>query len=160
MRKDANIFAVQNSNCKLRNSMLQLDSEVAKLKDSERTLEEIAQSQQYSTQSLVQLVQENKVTLEDMKRIVRESIIAELMDAVLKGERDQPGDFSDMKIDPKKLRPFLGWRPLEVLKRTLECTTQLARMTIRTPLRRHYKPALSRGNDRKYKDNGNRETID
>jgi hypothetical protein len=44
------------------------------------------------------------------------------------------------KIDPKKLRPFLGWRPLEVIKRTLECTTQLARMTIRTPLRRHYKP--------------------
>src|SRR5687768_3096974 len=40
-------------------------------------------------------------------------------------------------IDPMQLRPYLGWRPLSVVKRTLENTTQMARMIIRHPLRRH-----------------------
>eukprot|EP00957_Ditylum_brightwellii_P080548 6127343-Ditylum_brightwellii.AAC.1 len=28
--------------------------------------------------------------------------------------------------DFEKLRPLLGWMPLEVIKRTIDCTTQLA----------------------------------
>ena len=43
------------------------------------------------------------------------------------------------QIDPSKVQPYLGWRPLEVIRKTLECTTQLARMTLRVPLRRHLK---------------------
>ena len=43
------------------------------------------------------------------------------------------------QVDPRKLQPFLGWCPLEVIKKTLDCTTQLAKMTIRYPLRRHMK---------------------
>jgi hypothetical protein len=42
-------------------------------------------------------------------------------------------------IHPRKLQPYLGFRPLDIIKRTLESTTQLARMVIRYPLRRHYK---------------------
>src|SRR5687767_4121920 len=42
-------------------------------------------------------------------------------------------------IDPMHLRPYLGWRPLSVVKRTLENMTQMARMIIRHPLRRHIK---------------------
>ena len=42
-------------------------------------------------------------------------------------------------IDPKKVQPFLGWRPLEVVKNTLQHTTQLARMSLRAPLIRHFK---------------------
>jgi hypothetical protein len=43
------------------------------------------------------------------------------------------------EIDPKKVQPFLGYRPLEIVKKTLECTTQLARMQIEFPLQRHHK---------------------
>jgi hypothetical protein len=43
------------------------------------------------------------------------------------------------ELDPRKLQPFLAWRPLEVIKETLKCTTQLARMCIRYPLRKHLK---------------------
>ena len=44
------------------------------------------------------------------------------------------------QIDPRKLRPFLGFRPKRVIKRTLEKTTQMARMSLRHPLQRHEKP--------------------
>ena len=42
-------------------------------------------------------------------------------------------------LDPRKLRPFLGFRPAEIVRKTLENTTQLARMIIRHPLRKHIK---------------------
>jgi hypothetical protein len=42
-------------------------------------------------------------------------------------------------VDPMKIQPFLGWRPLDIIKKTLDNTTQLARMVIRLPLRRHFK---------------------
>jgi len=42
-------------------------------------------------------------------------------------------------IDPRKLRKFLGWRPTQVVTTTLRRTTQLARMIIRHPMRRHLK---------------------
>ena len=43
------------------------------------------------------------------------------------------------QIDPKKVSPYLAFRPLDIVKATLASTTQLARMTIRHPLRRHLK---------------------
>ena len=42
-------------------------------------------------------------------------------------------------LDPQKLRPFLGFRPAEIVRKTLSHTTQLARMIIRHPLRKHLK---------------------
>ena len=42
-------------------------------------------------------------------------------------------------IDPEKIRPYLGYRPLHIVKKTLEKTTQLAKMVIRNPMRRHIK---------------------
>ena len=37
------------------------------------------------------------------------------------------------------LQPFLGWRPLHIVKKTLEHTTQLAKSSIKYPLRPHVK---------------------
>ena len=42
-------------------------------------------------------------------------------------------------IDPRLLRPYLGWRPVDVVKKTLAKTTQMAKMIIRHPMRRHVK---------------------
>ncbi|HEY8522855.1 MAG TPA: hypothetical protein VIL14_03760, partial [Nitrososphaeraceae archaeon] len=42
-------------------------------------------------------------------------------------------------INPALLRPYLGYRALEIVKKTLDRTTQMARMIIRHPLRRHVK---------------------
>lgn len=39
------------------------------------------------------------------------------------------------EIDPQLLRPYLGYRPLIVIKKTLQKTTQMAKMTIRHPMR-------------------------
>ena len=43
------------------------------------------------------------------------------------------------EVNPKKLQPYLAFRPLDIVKQTLNSTSQLARMVIRYPLRRHYK---------------------
>jgi hypothetical protein len=45
-------------------------------------------------------------------------------------------------LDVEKLRPFLGWRPTRVISKTLEVTTQLARMVINYPMRRHLLPRV------------------
>ena len=48
-------------------------------------------------------------------------------------------------VDYEKLRPFFAWKPVEVVRKTLQATTQLATNVVRLPLRRHYKsrfPAL------------------
>ena len=39
--------------------------------------------------------------------------------------------------DAAKLQPYLGWRPLEVVRQTLENTTQLAHQLISTPMKDH-----------------------
>ena len=43
------------------------------------------------------------------------------------------------QIDPQEVVPYLGRRPLEVVKQTLKHTTQLAEMIIRSPMTHHWK---------------------
>ena len=43
-------------------------------------------------------------------------------------------------LDPQKLRPFLSFRPVEIMHKTLFNTTQLARMITHHPLWKHLKP--------------------
>ena len=42
-------------------------------------------------------------------------------------------------LDPKEIQPYLGYRPLDIIKKTLKQTTQMAKMIYRAPLRRHIK---------------------
>jgi len=42
-------------------------------------------------------------------------------------------------VDYEKYLPFLGWKPLEVIKRTFEATTQLAAATFSYPMKYNYK---------------------
>ena len=46
-------------------------------------------------------------------------------------------------IDPKLLRPYIGWRNLKNIKDTLQRTTQMAKMIINKPLRKHLQPRFS-----------------
>ena len=41
--------------------------------------------------------------------------------------------------DLEQLAPCLGWKPTEVIKRTLEATTQYVKNSLRIPMRRHFK---------------------
>jgi hypothetical protein len=48
--------------------------------------------------------------------------------------------------DMEHIQRCLGWKPLDVIQKTLEATTQMANNTLRLPLRQHYKsrfPALN-----------------
>src|SRR5687768_3439498 len=38
------------------------------------------------------------------------------------------------EVDPKQLRKYFGWRPVRVIKETLERTTQMAKMIFKHPL--------------------------
>ena len=46
-------------------------------------------------------------------------------------------------LNPEQLQPYLGWAPVRAIKKTLAVTTQLAKMVIRYPLRRHIRSRLS-----------------
>eukprot|EP00957_Ditylum_brightwellii_P185725 14139999-Ditylum_brightwellii.AAC.1 len=51
------------------------------------------------------------------------------------------------EYDYEKLRTLMGWLPLEVVKRTLGCTTQLAMGSlIQLPFRQHHKSRTSQLN--------------
>jgi hypothetical protein len=50
-----------------------------------------------------------------------------------------------LPIDYESFRCFFGWKPIEVVRHTLACTTQFAKNVMRLPMRRHFKsrfPAL------------------
>ena len=42
-------------------------------------------------------------------------------------------------IDLELLRPYLGYRPLDIIKKTLHATTQMMKMIIRYPMQKHIK---------------------
>ena len=44
------------------------------------------------------------------------------------------------KIDPLKLRPYLGYQPVEIICKTLKNTTQRAKMILHCLLQKHMKP--------------------
>ncbi|HEY9706867.1 MAG TPA: hypothetical protein V6D48_01550 [Oculatellaceae cyanobacterium] len=46
----------------------------------------------------------------------------------------------------------LGWKPIDVIKKTLENTTQLAQNLVRLPMRMHYKPRFPALNVRRLRE--------
>ena len=76
---------------------------------------------------------------------------------VLCGNKEDPEDFDTFayvsyrvrkeKEDLEKLQPFLGFRPLKVIRETIRNTTQMAQNVVRFPMRQHVKsrfPFLNR----------------
>ena len=59
------------------------------------------------------------------------------MDHLLDSHHVNMGMTSLADIDVENTQPFLAWAPIEVIRKTLECTTQLARAHERYPMRRH-----------------------
>ena len=51
------------------------------------------------------------------------------------------------KQKPEIFRPFLGFWTIDIIKKTLENTTQLAQMVLKTPLQKHYKARFPRLNE-------------
>jgi hypothetical protein len=96
MRKDVNRFSAENN--RLGVAIQGMNVELADLKQTEQRLEELTKEQDITVQSLVGLVEESKQVTEQMKEVVRLDIISDLMDVVLKGEKDESGTFSDKEI--------------------------------------------------------------
>ena len=46
---------------------------------------------------------------------------------------------SEKVEDLRKLQPYLGYRPIEVIRKTLQNTTQLAMNVVKYPMKRHFK---------------------
>ena len=74
-----------------------------------------------------------------------DTFLDELSDEDLKGHHEVFDTFafaietSKGIQDATKFRPYLGWRPLEAARRTLENTTQLATQLVPTQMKRHVK---------------------
>jgi uncharacterized radical SAM superfamily protein len=96
MRKDVNRFSAENN--RLGVAIQGMLVELVDLKQTEQRLQELTKEQDITVQSLVGLVEESKQFTEQMKEVVRLDLISELMDVVLKGEKDESGTFSDKEI--------------------------------------------------------------
>jgi hypothetical protein len=96
LREDVNRFSAQN--IILSTSVDELKVQVFCLSETEQRLKDLTNQQDLNVKSLVGLVGESKQITEQMKKVVRLDIIAELIDVVLKGEKDESGDFSDKEI--------------------------------------------------------------
>jgi len=59
------------------------------------------------------------------------------MEHLLDSHQVNMGMTSFADIDVENTQPFLAWAPIEVIRKTLECTTQLARAHERYPMRCH-----------------------
>ena len=55
-------------------------------------------------------------------------------------------------LDPQKLCPFIGFRPLEIVCKTLKNTTQLARLIIRYPMRTYIKARFPHLNNQRLQE--------
>ncbi|MEL6802173.1 MAG: hypothetical protein AAFO91_00130, partial [Bacteroidota bacterium] len=74
-----------------------------------------------------------------------ESMLADPHGRLLSTSAKVKPEYAKKKPDYELLRPFFGWKPVEVVRKTLQATTQFATNVVRLPLRRHYKsrfPAL------------------
>jgi hypothetical protein len=76
----------------------ELDVQVTTLRGTEQQLKDITHDQELNVKALVELIEENQEIIDEKKQTIRQEIIASLMDTVLKGERDQSGEFSDAEI--------------------------------------------------------------
>ena len=57
------------------------------------------------------------------------------------------------------MRKRLGWLPTEIIKKTFEVTTQLAKVDIRLPLRRHFKSRFPQANVNRLHETFSTDTI-
>src|SRR5688500_13679094 len=58
----------------------------------------------------------------------------------------QAQEIKSREPDYEALRPYFGWLPLDVVKKTYKCTTQFARMPMSTVLKKHYKSPFPANN--------------
>eukprot|EP00934_Nitzschia_sp_Nitz4_P000820 Nitzschia sp. Nitz4//scaffold73_size107353//104613//105565//NITZ4_004336-RA/size107353-snap-gene-0.115-mRNA-1//-1//CDS//3329557524//820//frame0 len=96
LRRSVNKMCVQN--VRLTESVNRLDGEVSELKGSEEKLSLIAKENESNVKLVVELVKENGRIIQQKKKLLKQDLIAELMDTVMRGERDESGDFSDAEI--------------------------------------------------------------
>eukprot|EP00934_Nitzschia_sp_Nitz4_P004813 Nitzschia sp. Nitz4//scaffold147_size54853//1198//2246//NITZ4_006606-RA/size54853-augustus-gene-0.3-mRNA-1//-1//CDS//3329536660//4803//frame0 len=96
VRRSVNQMARQN--IRLTKSVTELKKRVTALQGSEQALNEIAQKQQSSVNQVLDVIKENERILNETRRIVKEDLMAELMDTIMKGESDESGSFSDVEI--------------------------------------------------------------
>jgi len=87
-------------NIHLGSNVNDLTMEVQRLSNMEGTLQEIATKQDSNSENLVDLVRENRITMNEMRHVLRNDIIAELMAAVFRGEREDESkdEFSELEI--------------------------------------------------------------
>jgi hypothetical protein len=121
LRQEVNYFAAQN--CALEKSNEDLKLKAFFLQETEQRLKDITKDQNLNVKSLVNLVGENQIILDEKKKLVLKDIITDLMDTVLKCERDGSGDFSDKEV--KRLLRFMKGLPAvrvneELLKKALD----------------------------------------
>jgi hypothetical protein len=99
---------------------------------------------------MIAFPRDEEIDIPSTKSIIQEASTEEKVEGLpwgwIEGSFGLYTTTDNSKRNPEKLRPYLAWRPLDIVKRTLERTTQLATMRTMGPMRRHIQsrfPALN-----------------
>ena len=118
-----------DENTKLASSNEKLEAELIPLKQTEAKLETIAEKNGSNVNKLRDLVEENRKYQEKQKKLIKDDILQDMMEAVLDAERSEDGHFSDREIRMLLMR-LKGLPAIEVnedrFKAKLEKTRSIA----------------------------------
>jgi hypothetical protein len=96
LRHQVNGFA--DANMELSNNNGRLEEKLAPLKETEEKLASIAEKNGSNVNKLRDLVKENHKTQNEQKKLIKDDIVQDMMEAVLSSERSEDGHFSDREI--------------------------------------------------------------
>jgi hypothetical protein len=85
-------------NVELSTKVEELKIRVFCLSEAEERLKEITKDQSLNVRNLVTLVQESKRITEEKNKILRQDIVADVMEVVLKCDKDESGDFDNKEV--------------------------------------------------------------
>jgi hypothetical protein len=87
-----------HENTRLSSEIGKLEHTVFCLKETENRLKEITGQQDLNVKNLVKLIDTNKRLLKERQNVVRQDVVADVVRAVLKADKDESGDFDAQEI--------------------------------------------------------------
>ena len=107
MRQDVNKFADENG--RLGKNVDELKVKVFCFKETEQRLKDVTDDQNLNVNALVKLVHESQRIIDEKKKVILRGIEVDLMNTLLKADRDDSGKYSHSEI--KRLVIYLKGLP-------------------------------------------------
>ena len=107
LRKDVNRFASENLN--LGKHVDHIKVKVFMVQETEQRLKDVTKDQDLNVKKLIETVQQNKAILDAKRKTILLGIEEDLMEVLLKSDRDDSGDYTEREI--KRMEIYMRGLP-------------------------------------------------